>query len=111
MGGPEARADLQHLFAELLPLQRERHELLAHVLLPGLAVAVPVVQAVQVATPAASRAWSQSVDVLDSHHPPLLERGDLVVQHGVHLQAALPAPDVVPQPDRHAIAGIDERLR
>ena len=28
------------------PVQRERHELLAHVSLPGLAVAVPVVQAV-----------------------------------------------------------------
>jgi hypothetical protein len=43
---PEAGPDLEHLAVELKAVDRRRHELLAHMALPCLALAVPVMRAV-----------------------------------------------------------------
>ena len=51
-GRPEARAHLEHVRAQVHVGDGLRHQVLAHVALPSLAVAVPVVEAVH-----SSRRW------------------------------------------------------
>ena len=78
---PEARADLENVVAEPEAVDRGRHQVLAHVTLPGVAVAVPVVQAVHSARILSGTAQAQLMPASDPDRTMTTEEHDLGLSH------------------------------